>query len=90
MNKIICHYNNEGLLHSTTGPAVQYEDGFKMWYVDGLYAGNSNCRFDFTNRLIEIKQHQIYPSVKIYVVLDSFKDKYSLIFVDGMEKLIVS
>ncbi len=29
------HYNKEGLLHREDGPAVEYADGGKIWYVNG-------------------------------------------------------
>ena len=31
------HFDDRGLLHRTDGPAVEYDDGSKEWYVNGQY-----------------------------------------------------
>ena len=34
-DKTIHWYNDKGQLHRLDGPAVEYADGFKEWYVEG-------------------------------------------------------
>jgi hypothetical protein len=34
-NKTIRHFNDKGLLHRLDGPAIEYTNGYKAWYVDG-------------------------------------------------------
>lgn len=29
------YYNGKGQLHRLDGPAIEYRDGYKAWYVDG-------------------------------------------------------
>ncbi len=36
-----------GNLHREDGPAVEWGDGDKWWYIDGLYRGNNKCIFTF-------------------------------------------
>jgi hypothetical protein len=28
-------FNEEGVLHRTDGPAIEYRDGLKYWYING-------------------------------------------------------
>ena len=30
------YFNNAGQLHRTDGPAIEYADGYKAWYQNGL------------------------------------------------------
>jgi len=32
----ICYYNEQGQLHREDGPAVEYANGDKSWYINGL------------------------------------------------------
>ena len=31
-----CYFNNANQLHRTDGPAIEYADGYKAWYQNGL------------------------------------------------------
>ena len=31
----ICYYNEQGQLYREDGPAVEYADGTKVWYLNG-------------------------------------------------------
>ena len=34
-NKTICWYNKKDQLHRLDGPAIEYADGYKVWFVEG-------------------------------------------------------
>ena len=31
----VCHYNTQGHLHRVYGPAIEYSNGNRTWYING-------------------------------------------------------
>lgn len=38
----ISYYNDVGTFHREDGPAIEWNDGYQMWYLNGFYIGDSN------------------------------------------------
>ena len=43
------YYNNEGQLHCTDGPAIEYWNGTKCWYQNGLRHRTDGPAIECTN-----------------------------------------
>jgi|JI9StandDraft_1071089.scaffolds.fasta_scaffold305099_1 hypothetical protein len=89
-----------GNLHREDGPAVEWGDGDKWWYIDGLYRGNNKCIFTFyqpsdylgkdKTNVIDVDFHERYPKVKVYTLNDGFGGTYEQYIIPGMESCINS
>lgn len=89
-----------GNLHREDGPAIEWGDGDKWWYIDGLYRGNNKCSFTFyqptdslgkdKTNVTHVVPHGKYPKVKIYTLNDGFGGAYEQYIIPGMEGCINS
>jgi hypothetical protein len=54
--------NSEGLFHRTDGPAIEYADGDKKWYVDGKFHRTDGPAIEYANGgkswYVEGKRHR--------------------------------
>ncbi len=35
------YYNNDNDFHNENGPAIEYKNGTKLWYYNGIFLGDS-------------------------------------------------
>ncbi len=73
----------DGKRHREDGPAVEYSNGTKKWYLEGIEIYSYIYHLYKTYLILDISPHPIYPLVKIHKVLlkDSIKEN---ILISGM------
>lgn len=78
-----------GELHREDGPALVGMNNYKQWRLEGKILFDSFQNFNFTNQIILSKdQHPLYPTVKVWKILDKNK-VYEQIVIPGMEEFII-